>query len=69
MTNDPHAKMRFSHIETRAVMPNGKIVTNWYSYPLGVGKDVYDGIDAALRKAFGNEGSRTDGTPIKHSEA
>lgn len=49
-------------IETRAVGPNGKIVTSWNSYPLGVGYDEYRRIDAALVRAFGNEGSRTVGT-------
>jgi hypothetical protein len=64
MNNSPHAKMRFSLIETSAIMPNGKVVTSSRSYPLGVGKDVYDKIDADLRKAFGNDGSRTKGTPM-----
>ena len=39
---DPFANMRFARIETRGVMPNGKIVTSWRSYPLGVGKGEYD---------------------------
>ena len=58
-TND---KRRFKRIETEAVIRDGRKVQVWHSFPLGVGKDVYDAIDAALVKAFGNHGSRTIGT-------
>lgn len=57
-----HEKRRFRRIETRAVTPAGKVVTGWYSYPLGVGYDEYTRIDAALVRAFGSDGSRTVGT-------
>ena len=62
----PHDNMRFGRIETRAVTKGGKVVTAWYSYPLGVGKDVYDRIDSELRRIYGNDGSSTIGTPIGH---
>lgn len=61
MSTDPYAHRRFRRITTRAVLPDGRVVTSWRSYPLGVGKDVYDRIDAALVRAFGNENSRTTG--------
>lgn len=58
---DPYAHRRFRRIETRAVLPDGRVRTSSYSYPLGVGKDVYDHIDAGLVRAFGNENCRTTG--------
>lgn len=65
----PHDDMRFSRIETRATMPNGKVVTTWHSYPLGVGKDEYDRIDAALVRIYGNDNCRTIGTPMGHPDS
>jgi hypothetical protein len=59
---DPYAHRRFRRIETRATLPDGRVRTSWNSYPLGVGKDVYDRIDAALVRAYGNENCRTTGT-------
>lgn len=55
-------KRRFKRIDTIAILPCGRRVTATRSYPLGVGKDVYDKIDADLVKAFGNDGARTIGT-------
>lgn len=62
---DPFANMRFARIETRGVMPNGKIVTSWRSYPLGVGKGEYDRINADMVRLYGN-GVRVVGTPMGH---
>lgn len=59
---DPYANRLFRRIETRAVRPDGRVVTGWYSYPLGVAKDVYDRIDAELVRLYGNDASRTIGT-------
>jgi hypothetical protein len=59
---DPYAHRRFRRIETWARMPDGTTRTSWNSYPLGVGKDVYDRIDAALVRAYGNDNCRTIGT-------
>lgn len=64
MASGPHSDMIFKRIETRAVLSDGRVRQSWRSYPLGVGKDVYDRIDADLRRAFGNDGSRTVGTPM-----
>jgi hypothetical protein len=52
----------FSHIETRAKLRDGRVITSSYSNPLGYTKADYDRIDAALVVAFGNEGSSTTGT-------
>lgn len=57
-------KMVFNKIETRAVLPDGRVITASYSFPLGVDYREYCRIDGALRRAFGNFGSRTEGTPI-----
>jgi hypothetical protein len=62
MHDDPYAHRRFRRIETRAVLPDGRVRTSSYSYPLGVGKDVYDAIDRALVRAYGNDSCRTTGT-------
>jgi len=62
MPDDPYAHRRFRRIETRAVLPDGRVRTGWYSYPLGVGKDVFDRIDRALVRAYGNDSCRTTGT-------
>lgn len=67
MASGPHSHMIFKRIETRAVLPDGRVRQSCRSYPLGVGKDVYDRIDADLRRAFGSNGSRTVGTPIDAS--
>lgn len=64
MARDPHAHMTFQRIETRAVLPDGRVITSWHSYPRGVGKDVYDRIVAAHTRAFGVQGSRIVGTPM-----
>jgi hypothetical protein len=40
-------------IETRAVMTNGKIVTGWYSYPMGTGQSTLAEIDEGLARAYG----------------
>ena len=61
MSDDPYAHRRFGRIETTARMPDGSMRTSWRSYPLGVGKDEYDRIDAALVRAFGRDGTRTTG--------
>lgn len=60
--NIRHAK--FSTIETRAVMANGKIVTSHRSYPLGATYEEYRKIDSDLVKSFGNNGSKTTGTIV-----
>jgi hypothetical protein len=65
MTADPFAHMVFSRIETRAVLPDGRVITAWHSFPRGVGKDVYDAIDRALVRAYGRRDSRTVGTPLR----
>lgn len=52
----------FSHIETRATLPDGRVISSSYSNPLGYTKADYDRIDAALVVAFGNQGSSTTGT-------
>lgn len=59
---DPHANALFTRIETRAKLPNGKVITSTRSYPTGATKEEYDRIDADLVKAYGNEGSWTKGT-------
>lgn len=53
---------QLSRIETRAVMPNGKVVTSRRDYPLGVPYAQYRRIDEQLVTAFGSQGSRTVGT-------
>lgn len=68
MTADPYAHRRFRLITTRAVRPSGRIVTSWNSYPRGVGKDVYDRIDADLVRLYGNENSRTVGYFLDENE-
>ncbi len=60
----PFDRMRFSRIETRGTLPDGRVITASYSYPEGASHDEYARIDAALRKAFGNNSSRTVGTPM-----
>ena len=60
--SNPHAKRLFGHIETRATLPDGRIVTSSVSYPEGVGYDVYRKTDEDLVKAYGNDGSKTIGT-------
>lgn len=68
MQADPYAHRRFRRIETRAVLPDGRVRTSWRSYPLGVGKDVYDRIDAALVRAYGSVNSRTTGYFVDEDE-
>jgi len=68
MQADPYAHRRFRRIETRAVLPDGQVRTSWRSYPLGVGKDVYDRIDAALVRAYGNDNCRTTGHFVEEAE-
>lgn len=63
MATGPFSNMRFQHIETRAVMPNGKTIQRTISAPLGIDKDEYDRIDQAMVRAFGND-IRTVGTPL-----
>ncbi len=60
--SNPHAKRLFGRIETRATLPDGRIVTSSVSYPRGVGYDVYRKKDEDLVRAFGNDGSKTIGT-------
>jgi len=65
--SNPHAKRLFGHISTRAVLPDGRIVTSTISYPQGIGYDVYRQIDEDLVKAFGSDGSKTIGTFFEDS--
>lgn len=65
---DPYANRLFSRIETRATLPDGRVRTSWNSYPQGVGKDVYDAIDRALVRAYGNDNCRTVGTFFDEAE-
>jgi hypothetical protein len=60
--SNPHAKRLFGRIETRATLPDGRIVTSSASYPRGVGYDIYRKTDESLVKAYGNHGSKTIGT-------
>jgi len=69
MQADPYAHRRFRRIETRAVLPDGRVRTSWNSYPLGVGKDVYDRIDRALVRAYGNDSCRTTGTFLEDASS
>ena len=62
--SNPHAKMRFKRIETRAVLPDGRTISSSRSYPNGVGYDAYRRIDQANVRAFGSRTSKTIGTPV-----
>ncbi len=64
MPSNPHSNMIFRRIETRGILPDGRIITSWNSYPKGAGKDVYDRIVDAHMRAFGVQGSRIVGTPM-----
>lgn len=61
-------EMVFSRIETRGVLPDGRVITSWNTFPRGVGYDVYRQMERALVRAFGNEGSRTVGTPMERTD-
>lgn len=56
--------MRFSLIETKAVLPDGRTVSAWRSYPEGIDIAAYREIDRQMARAFGNDGTVTKGTPI-----
>ena len=56
----------FSKIDTRAVLPDGRVITASRSKPSGYTKAEYDEINAALVAAFGVRGSRTEGTYLDH---
>jgi hypothetical protein len=53
---------KFSKVETKAVMGNGKIVTSYRSYPQGISYEEMREIDEKLVKAFGISGSQTRAT-------
>lgn len=58
-------RMRFNHIETTGMLRGRKIVST-YSYRTPVDIHEVRRIDAALVRAFGNDGSRTIATPTPY---
>ncbi len=54
----------FARIETESVLPDGRRISTWRSYPEGVGLDEYRLIDRNAVRAFGSDGTRTIGTPL-----
>lgn len=61
---DPHAKMRFRQIENRGVLKDGRVITTIRTYPNGADIKEYRRIDSEFRDAFGNDNSKTIGTPV-----
>lgn len=59
---EPVSRRLFSLIETRAVLPDGRVRTDRHSYPHGATYAEYRRIDEALVRSYGSEGSRTVGT-------
>lgn len=55
---------RFSVIETRATLRDGRQISSWKSYPQGVGLTEYRRADAEAVRAFGSDGTMTIGTPL-----
>lgn len=54
----------WSRVETTAVV-RGKPITSWYSFRTPISTDEVRRMDAALVRAFGNDGSRTVATPYE----
>lgn len=61
MTSMNIESLRFSKIETTANLRGDK-VTSYYSFPEPVGIEEVRRIDAALVRAFGNDGTCTEAT-------
>lgn len=55
-------KRKFRYIDTTAIGPLGCPVHCRRSYPNGADYAEYQRVDAALVRAFGVQGSRTEGT-------
>ena len=55
------AEARLKVIETRAVLPDGRVVTSYRSKPSGYTIAEYRKIDAALVRAFGSKDSYVSG--------
>lgn len=55
-----HADKVITRIETRGILPDGRVRGSWNSYPLGTTMAEYERIDAAMVRAYGVDRSRTD---------